>query len=386
MPDGHEEFVVNSVERLADVDRAAWDACAGADNPFVSYDFLNSLEVSGSVAPECGWAPRHVLVRDSLGDLVGCMPLYLKGHSHGEYIFDWSWAEAYDRAGGRYYPKLLCGVPFTPVTGPRLLLHPDAPLEVRSQLIRTATGLATRGNLSSAHINFVCEDDVDEMLKAHLLHRTGLQYHWLNDDYATYEDFLAALTSRKRKALKKERRHALDGGAITIKHLSGADIGEHHLDAMYAFYTDTGARKWGQPYLNREAFQLIGESMADRMVLIMAYRGDDIIAGALNFIGDEALYGRYWGCREDVPFLHFELCYHQAIDAAIKRGLKRVEAGAQGEHKIARGYLPVLTHSTHFITNEDFRKAVSSFLDQERQAVLNQREALMTESPYRQDV
>jgi len=389
MPDGREEFNVDIVERLADVDQSDWESCAGEDNPFVSYDFLKSLEDSGSVAIRTGWDPRHILIRDSLGQLLACMPLYLKTHSQGEYVFDWDWATVFERAGGRYYPKLLCAVPFTPVTGARLLLCPGLPatlrLRLRRQLMRTVAGLANRAHLSSAHVNFVLEDDINELSEEGFLHRTGLQYHWQNDDYRTYDDFLAALSSRKRKALKKERLQAVDGGAVTIIRLTGPDITERHWDAMYAFYCDTGERKWGQAYLNREFFRLIGERMADKIVLVIAMRGGDIIAGALNFVGKDALYGRYWGCSQDVRFLHFELCYHQAIEAAIELGLKRVEAGAQGEHKIARGYLPTLTHSGHLITDPGFRSAVATFLEQERKAVLNQQKELMKESPYRQD-
>jgi len=384
MPDGCDEFLVEIAERLADIRREDWEACAGSDNPFVSYDFLSSLEESDCASASAGWAPHHILIRDALGQVMACMPLYLKSHSHGEYIFDWSWAEAYERAGGRYYPKLLSAVPFTPVTGPRLLLHPNAPLGVRAHLLKALTDLADRAHLSSVHLNFIDESDVDEMGEANFLHRTGLQYHWHNQNFSTYGDFLATLTSRKRKALKKERRLALSDDSITIERLSGSDIGTHHWDALYAFYTDTGARKWGQPYLNRDFFRLIGERMADRVLLVMASKDGQIIAGALNFIGTEALYGRYWGCLEEVKYLHFELCYHQAIEAAIERGLKRVEAGAQGEHKIARGYLPVLTHSTHFLTDTGFRTAVAGFLDQERKAVTQQQQVLLKESPYRQ--
>ena len=389
MPDGHDHFTVDVIERLTDVDRAAWQACAGDDNPFIHYDFLNSLEVSGSVSEATGWAPRHMLVRDGSGQVLACMPLYIKSHSHGEYIFDWAWADAFERAGGKYYPKLLSAVPFTPVTAPKLLMHPDVPETLRTLLHQhigqTLVQLCAQANLSSVHVNFVSEDDAKALDEFGFLHRTGLQFHWPNDNYATFDEFLGRLTSRKRKVIKKERRQALEDGAITLERLSGPDITSEHWDALYRFYLDTGAKKWGQAYLNREFFHLIGTSMADRIVLVMAKRGESYIAGALNLIGTQALYGRYWGCSEDVKYLHFEVCYYQAIEIAIERGLKRVEAGAQGEHKIARGYLPTLTHSAHHIANSSFRDAISDFLGKERRGVNNQKRALLEESPYRKE-
>lgn len=390
MPDGSENFSVDVIECLADVDPAAWDACAGHDNPFVSYDFLNSLEISGSVNEKSGWAPRHILIRDGAGLVLACMPLYLKGHSHGEYIFDWAWADAFERAGGKYYPKLLSAVPFTPVTAPKLMIRSDVPDALRPglhhHLAQTLVGLVKQARLSSIHVNFIEEKEAKDLDDFGFLHRTGLQFHWPNDNYATFDDFLSRLTSRKRKVIKKERRQALDDGTIVLERLSGTDITKDHWDALYRFYIDTGAKKWGQAYLNRAFFDLIGKTMADRIILIMAKREDTYIAGALNFVGTEALYGRYWGCIEDVRYLHFEVCYYQAIEIAIERGLKRVEAGAQGEHKIARGYLPTLTHSAHFITDSGFRDAISDFLDKERRGVLNQKRALLEESPYRADV
>jgi len=389
MPDGPDHFTVDVVERLADVDRAAWEACAGGDNPFISYDFLNSLEISRSVGQGTGWAPRHLLVREGTGQILACMPLYLKGNSHGEYIFDWAWAEAFERAGGQYYPKLLSAVPFTPVTAPKLLIADAVPQALRSTLhhhiAQTLVQLCKQAHLSSIHVNFVSQDEAKGLDEFGFLHRLGIQFHWPNDNYATFDDFLGRLTSRKRKAIKKERRQALEDGAITLERLSGSDIRPKHWDALYRFYLDTGAKKWGQAYLNREFFDLIGATMADRIVLVMAKRGETYIAGALNLIGTEALYGRYWGCSEDVRYLHFEVCYYQAIEIAIERGLKRVEAGAQGEHKIARGYLPTLTHSAHFIADAGFREAISDFLDKERQGVKNQKRALLEESPYRKE-
>ena len=385
MPDGSEQFQVSLCERLSDVPAHDWDACAGVDNPFLSHTFLSALEDSGSVSAQAGWAPRHVLVHDETGQLTASAPLYLKGNSAGEYVFDWNWAEAYQRAGGEYYPKLLCAVPFTPVTGPRLLVRDglSAPIqgELKRRLIGAMASVAKSADLSSLHLNFLTEDDKAVCDDIGLLARVGLQYHWTNDDYGCYDDFLAALTSRKRKALKKERREAQQG--LTIERLSGPDIEPRHWDAMYRFYMDTGARKWGQPYLNRAFFDLLGARMPDQVVLVMARQGDEIVAGALNLVGADTLYGRYWGCSKDIRYLHFELCYHQAIDAAIERGLKRVEAGAQGEHKIARGYLPTLTHSAHFIRDANFSAAIKDFLIHERQAIEHEFKLLMEDSPYK---
>lgn len=387
MPDGQDDFTITVVERLAEVPSAAWDACAGADNPFVSYAFLSSLEDSGSIGTNSGWAARHIVIRDMLGEVVACAPTYLKSHSMGEYVFDHGWAEAYERAGGTYFPKLLTAVPFTPATGPRLLVRGDLPPALQRQLKRqlagTLAGLVQSASLSSAHVNFIEQDDAHALHEAGFIPRVGIQYHWKNNNYLTFDDFLGELSSRKRKALKKERRLVAEAG-LTIEHLSGSAITSAHWDAMYAFYLDTGSRKWGRPYLNRECFQLLGERMAERVLLIIAKRGEAIIAGALNLIGADALYGRYWGCAEEVPFLHFELCYHQAIEAAIARGLSRVEAGAQGEHKIARGYLPTLTHSAHFIAHEGLRDAVANFCQGEQRAMEHEVEILLGESPYRQ--
>lgn len=392
MPDGHEEFTVEVLERLADVPGAAWDACAGPANPFVSYAFLSCLEDSGTTAPNTGWAPRHIVIKNNAGEVLACTPTYLKGHSMGEYVFDQGWAQGYDQAGGHYYPKLLTAVPFTPATGPRLLVKAGLPAalktQLKHQLAQTQVGLVRGANLSSAHVNFIEESDIKALHEAGFIPRIGMQYHWKNNDYGCFDDFLDELTSRKRKAIKKERRAVLEAD-IRIEHISGDAIKPTHWDALFAFYQDTSQRKWGQAYLNRECFRLLGERMADRVLLIFAKRttpgGDRIIAGALNFIGDDALYGRYWGCSEDVPFLHFELCYHQAIEAAIERGLSRVEAGAQGEHKIARGYLPTLTHSAHFINDDGFREAVTNFTQLERRAIEEDLAALRQESPYRQN-
>jgi len=388
MPDGSEQFDISVVERLSDISPQQWDACTGGENPFLSHAFLSSLEDAGCVCAEAGWSSRHVLIKEDGGALLAASPLYLKSNSMGEYVFDWGWAEAYERAGGSYYPKLMAGVPFTPVSGPRLLVRGDLNTTLRRNLKRslseTMAGAAQGAGLSSLHANFIPDDDVDVFKDAGYLSRVGLQYHWHNCGYGCYDDFLSVLTSRKRKALKKERRIATENNGVSIERLSGDAIRPEHWDALYGFYLDTSTRKWGQPYLNRDFFQLLGERMAERVMLVMASRGGDIIAGALNLIGSDALYGRYWGCKEDIRYLHFEVCYHQAIDAAIELGLARVEAGAQGEHKIARGYVPVLTHSAHFIPDGGFRKAVAQFLDHERRAITHERELLLEESPYRQ--
>lgn len=386
-------MTVDIVERLRDIDRAAWDACAtgdGVDNPFVSYDFLSCLEDSGTVGPpQTGWIPRHIVLRDTAGAVLAVAPSYVKTHSRGEFVFDWNWAEAYQRAGGQYYPKLLVAVPFSPVTGPRLMVRGDitAPLraQTKRQMAAAIASVVQRAGLSSAHVNFIDPMDAQALHEVGFTPRIGMQYHWKNNNYESFSDFLGELSSRKRKAIKRERR-AVEQTDITIRHLSGADITPAHWDAMYGFYIDTGSRKWGQPYLNREFFDLLGERMADKVLLIMAERDGHPIAGALNLIGVNALYGRYWGCREDVPFLHFELCYHQAIEAAIVRGLDRVEAGAQGEHKIARGYLPVYTHSAHFITDPRLSEGIAGFCQAEKRAIEDEHALLMEESPYRQGV
>lgn len=349
---------------VAEIDAASWDRCAGASNPFVGHAFLSALETSGSATAKTGWQPIPIIVEDADGSLAGAVPAYAKSHSQGEYVFDHSWADAYTRAGGRYYPKLQIAVPFSPVPGPRLLTDDDG---VAAALIGGAEAVVEKHHLSSAHATFIDERDRARFEAAGWLIRAGTQFHWANDGYASFDDFLAALASRKRKAVRKERAAAQAG--LEIVHLAGHEISEAHWDAFWYFYQDTGARKWGQPYLTRAFFTQIGKTMRDTLLLILALRDGKPIAGALNFIGGDALYGRYWGCREDVPFLHFELCYYQAIDAAIARGLARVEAGAQGEHKLARGYVPVTTWSAHYIADPGFRSAIADFLVRERHAV-----------------
>ncbi|WP_332677515.1 GNAT family N-acetyltransferase [Brevundimonas sp.] len=378
------DFQIHIHDRLADIGREAWDACASpSGDPFVSFDFLDACEASGSAVPRQGWAGRHLALHADGGRVIGVMPLWLKGNSQGEYVFDQSWADAYERAGGRYYPKLLAAVPFTPVTGPRFLAHPDADeATVRQALLQGALALTGRLGVSSLHVNFPARPEWDAMGEAGLLQRQDMQYVWRNGGYETFDDFLSALSSNRRKTIRRERREARAG--LDIRVLTGADITEAHWDAFFAFYMDTGGRKWGRPYLTRDFFARLGATMADRIALVMAFRDGEAIAGALNLIGRDALYGRQWGALEEVPFLHFELCYYQAIEFAISRGLSRVEAGAQGEHKIARGYLPSPVFSAHFIADPALRDPVARYLEGERPAV-EAEIAVMTDelSPFR---
>ena len=375
--------------RIEEIGRADWDACNAREeygaNPFTSYDFLDAMEASGCVAPGLGWAPQHLSVHDAKGRVAGVMPLYLKSHSQGEYVFDHAWANAYQRAGGRYYPKLQCAVPFTPAAGPRLMAREGANIaEVEAHLLGGALTLCEKMGASSLHITFPREEEWRRLGEHGLLMRQDRQFHWTNPGYQTFDDFLAALSSGRRKTIRRERRLAQEG--LEIEAVSGADLTEAHWDAFFGFYMDTGARKWGRPYLSRRFFSLLGERMADKVLLLMAKRGDRYIAGALNLIGGEALYGRNWGCVEDVPFLHFELCYYQAIEQAIRLKLGRVEAGAQGEHKLARGYLPVPVYSAHWIADPALRDPIAHYLDQERPAVEEEIEALTEHySPFRQE-
>jgi predicted N-acyltransferase len=387
MPDGTDIDLAEEVSVLpaiAAVTAAEWDACAGADNPFLSHDFLHALEESGSVRTETGWLPRHLAVTDRDGRLAAAMPLYLKGHSRGEYVFDWGWADAYERAGGRYYPKLLSAVPFTPVTGPRMLVRPDIDRTRAEEVLAGGiVALMNQLNVATAHVNFLTAAEWERLGSFGFLQRTGLQYHWRNDGYTTFDDFLAALSSRKRKAIRKERRQVADSD-LTIRRLVGREIEERHWDAFFHFYMDTSDRKWGSPYLNRTFFSLLGERMAERVMLVVAERDGRPVAGALNLIGTDTLFGRNWGCIEDYRFLHFEACYYQAIDFAIERGLTTVEAGAQGQHKIQRGYLPVETYSAHLILDDGFRDAVDDFLQREKRQVAHEKALLLEESPFRQ--
>jgi hypothetical protein len=372
------EIIARLGQGVGSFPAAEWDACAGSGNPFLSHAFLSALEESGSATAETGWHPVPIAIDAPDGSLAAVAPAYLKSHSQGEYVFDHGWAQAWERAGGRYYPKLQIAVPFTPVPGRRLLARNPADA---TALIAAAEAVVRQHGLSSAHATFIAEEEVPLFEAAGWLIRTDSQFHWHNDGYASFDDFLAALSSRKRKTIRKERAAALEG--LSVEHVTGADISEAHWDAFWEFYQDTGSRKWGRPYLTREFFSLLGERMADRILLIFAMYEGRPIAGALNMIGEDALYGRYWGAAAEVPHLHFEICYYQAIDAAIARGLPRVEAGAQGSHKLARGYRPVPTWSAHFIPNASFRRAVADFLRQEREAVEHEIEALEEMTPFR---
>jgi predicted N-acyltransferase len=379
MPDGPSKFTLELHPRIAEIGAAGWDDCAGGDNPFVSYAFLSALEDSGSVGNRSGWHPRYAALRDEAGRLAAVAPAYAKTNSYGEYVFDHAWANAMERAGGHYYPKLQIAVPFSPVPGPRFLARPGMDAATTgAALIQAAKQLGC----SSVHATFCTADEWAELGEAGWLQRLGTQFHWDNQGYATFDDFLAALSSRKRKAIKRERRDAAAGG-LTFKALSGDDLTPKIWDYFYKFYLSTVDRKWGGAYLTRAFFDLIGERMPEKIVLMVAERDGVPIAGALNLRGREALYGRNWGSVEDVPFLHFELCYYQAIDYAIAHGLTRVEAGAQGEHKIQRGYTPKPTFSVHWIENKSLSRAVADFLEAERPAMLEAMAAMEADSPYK---
>ncbi len=358
--------------------RDEWDNCAGAGNPFTTHDFLSILEESGSVAPRTGWQPVPIVLDDPDGRAAAALPAYLKTHSQGEYVFDHAWADAYERAGGEYYPKLQIAVPFTPVPGHRLLTGDPT---LAAGLIAAAEAVVEQHGLSSAHATFIDPSEVQAFEEAGWLIRIDSQFHWFNEGFADFEDFLGALSSRKRKAIRKERAGAVEG--LEIRHLRGAEIEEAHWDAFWGFYQDTGSRKWGRPYLTRSFFSLLGERMADRVLLVMAMRGGRPVAGALNLIGDDALYGRYWGTQIEAPGLHFEICYYQAIEFAIGQGLSRVEAGAQGAHKLSRGYRPVPTFSAHHIADPGFRRAVADYLEAERRAAIEEIAALGDFTPFK---
>jgi predicted N-acyltransferase len=381
------DAVVKLVTSISAVDAAQWDACANPAgaifNPFIAHAFLKALEDSRSVGSGTGWLPRHLVIEDERGNVSAAAPAYFKSHSQGEYVFDHGWAEAYEQAGGRYYPKLQIAVPFTPVPGPRLLVKPGPRAYADEQLLAAAAiEVARQGGLSSVHLTFLSPDTAERLRALGFLTRTGQQFHWQNHGYGSFDDFLATLASRKRKAIRKEREAAVAPG-IEIHCLTGRKITEAHWDAMFAFYLDTGSRKWGRPYLNRAFFSLLGQSMADSIVLMLAYDGATPIAGAINFVGKDRIYGRNWGCTRDVPFLHFELCYYQAIDYAIAHQLAVVEAGAQGEHKLARGYAPAPTHSVHWIAHPGLRQAVADYLDREKHAVAHNQDVLEQFTPFR---
>jgi len=366
---------------------ADWDACANPDpalfNPFVAHAFLAALEAAGTVGGRTGWTPRHLVLKDDCGGVAGCAPAYLKSHSQGEYVFDHSWADAFTQAGGDYYPKLQIAVPFTPVPGRRLLARPGpGEVEREAALAAAAAAVVERNGLSGAHITFLSEGEWQRLGERGFLQRTDQQFHWGNAGYTTFEDFLNSLASRKRKTVRKEREQALSDG-LTVEWITGRDITEAHWDVFFAFYMDTGSRKWGRPYLNRKFFSLLGAAMAERCLLILVKRGNRAIAGALNMIGGDCLYGRYWGAVEQHPCLHFEVCYYQAIDFAIQHRIARVEAGAQGEHKLARGYLPTKTYSAHFIAHKGLRRAIADYLERERAYVDAAGEQLSELGPYR---
>jgi uncharacterized protein len=374
-------FTLRSLSSLKEISALDWDECAKVTgepyNPFTSHAFLLALEASGSATIKTGWAAQHLVLEEG-GKITGVAPCYLKSHSMGEYVFDHAWADAYSRAGGRYYPKLQVSVPFTPATGPRLLA---ATPERRNALAQGLIALCQQHKASSVHITFTSDKEASE---SDWLHRDDIQFHWINQDYKTFDDFLAALSSSKRKNMRKERKVVADAG-ISFEHLTGDDLREGHWDHFYEFYMDTGSRKWGQPYLTRKFFSMIHASMKKDILLILAKRGGNIIAGALNFIGGDALYGRNWGCVENHPCLHFETCYYQAIDFAIAKGLKRVEAGAQGEHKLARGYVPVKTHSLHHLAHPGLSRAVADYLEHERRAIDENQQALAEHTPFRHE-
>jgi predicted N-acyltransferase len=381
MPDGAGSLTLTLHKAVADIPAAEWDACAGGGNPFVSHAFLSAVEDSGSANARTGWMPQHMVLRDPEGRVAACAPMYAKSHSYGEYVFDHGWAHAFERAGGHYYPKLQISAPFSPVPGPRLLIRPDSHLPpgvLAGALVQACGELG----LSSAHITFCTRPEWDALGEAGWLQRMGMQFHWENAGYSCFDDFLGALASRKRKSLRRERRDAQNCGLEFVT-LRGGDIGKKDWDAFYGFYTSTVDRKWGSAYLTRNFFSLLSERVGDAVVLMMARQGERWVAGALNLLGAEALYGRNWGCKGDWPFLHFELCYYRAIDFAIAHGLPRVEAGAQGEHKIQRGYLPKPTYSAHYISHPGLRRAIADFVEHERVAREGEMAQLAELSPFR---
>ena len=383
MPDDSTALILKVHSDIGAVDAAAWDQCAGTGNPFVGHAFLSALEESGSVSADNGWLPQHLVLETEAGQVLGCVPMYLKTHSYGEYVFDWGWAQAYEDAGGSYYPKLQVSVPFTPASGPRLLVAPDLDRDaVADALISGLQQVTDRHQVSSLHVTFPTEEEWNRFGRAGWLQRTGQQYHWENDGYGTFDDFLAALSSRKRKAIRKERRRVAESG-VALDVVTGDDLTEAHWDSFYRFYRNTSDRKWGSAYLTREFFSLLGERLSDRVALVVATHDGMPVAGALNLIGDDTLYGRNWGCSSHFRFLHFEACYYKAIDFAIARGLKRVEAGAQGQHKVQRGYMPVHTYSAHYIRDPGFRAAIEDFLTREGRMVDWEIQAIAQGSPFR---
>jgi predicted N-acyltransferase len=386
MPDGNDALIIKVIPSISEVSPEDWDACVEDGHPFTSHGFLSALEDSSSATADTGWMSQHLVIEDPRGGLLAVAPLYLKNNSYGEYVFDWGWADAYSRAGGQYYPKLQCSVPFTPATGARLLVRPDLPdlqrKELRKNLALGMLQLAKQLKVSSLHITFPTQSEWTDLGELGLLQRTGQQFHWNNRGYQSFDDFLGDLNSRKRKAIRKERKAVADKN-LTIKALSGPDITERHWDAFYQFYLATTDKKWGQSYLTRDFFSMLGTNMEDRVILFSVEDDDQLVAGALNLVSNNTLYGRNWGCLKSHKFLHFEACYYQAIDYAIKHGLKRVEAGAQGQHKIQRGYLPAKTYSAHYIADPGFRDAVEDFITQERRGIDYEISELMKQSPFK---
>lgn len=377
-----QKFVARTYASAQEIGKSAWDKCAGQDNPFTLFEFINALEISGCAQPQTGWAPQHIVIENADGEVLGIAPAYLKSHSQGEYVFDHAWADAYARAGGEYYPKLQLSIPFTPASAPKFLVADDVKDQVSSLLPNVIASASIELGCSSAHATFLNSDELALFKQNNWLERNDQQFHWENQNYESFDAFLADLASRKRKAIKKERR-AIAESDLEIIWKQGDEITEEDWDAFFEFYQDTGSRKWGSPYLNRTFFSLIGEAMSDRIVLMFAMRNGKPIAGTLNFVGADTLYGRYWGCTEHVPFLHFELCYYQAIDFAIKHKLNRVEAGAQGEHKLARGYAPVTTYSAHFFAHAGFREAIDDYLQNERKYVEMDHKMLSAHTPFK---
>lgn len=382
MTEPKNQVVAKTFSAAAQIGEAAWNACAGNQNPFVQYAFFDALEGSGSASALAGWHPQHIGLVDAQGSISAIMPAYIKSHSQGEYVFDHAWADAYARAGGNYYPKLQISIPFTPASAPKLLLRPGIPHELANALPDAAASATVQLGCSSAHATFLSKQELEIFTSKGWLERNDQQFHWTNHDYRDFDSFLETLTSRKRKAIRKERREALANG-ITVVWKTGSEITEADWDTFFEFYQDTGARKWGSPYLNRTFFSMIGEGMADHILLMFAMDGERTIAGALNFIGEDTLFGRYWGCNTHVPYLHFELCYYQAIDFAIKQGLGRVEAGAQGGHKLARGYEPVTTYSAHYIAHPAFRDAIEDYLVNEREHVALDQAEMTKYTPFK---
>jgi predicted N-acyltransferase len=386
MPDGNDRLSVTVLGSITEIAPDQWDACAGGGNPFVTHAFLDALERSGSANAATGWLPRHLVVHDADGKVVACAPLYGKSHSYGEYVFDWAWAEAYTKAGGRYYPKLQCAVPFTPVTGPRLMVRPGAgEAHLRALLIAGMVELAERLGVSSLHVTFPTEAEADILESTGFLRRLGVQYHWENRDYGDFAAFLADLSSRKRKQVRKEREAVARAG-LTIATLVGDDVKPRHWDAFHRFYCRVIDRKWGSAYLKRAFFEeLSAGPLAKDVVLVWAEDDGEPLACAFNMKGGNTLYGRTWGAATEMPFLHFEACYYRALDFAIAHGLKQVEAGAQGEHKVSRGYLPTATHSAHWVADPGFRTAIARYLDHERPLIAEDMAEQTESGPFRKD-